>query len=43
MKLYMLYKGIERIKLRVRMLIYWRGLYKDIEEIIKICSICEEF
>ena len=41
-KLHAPHKGTERTKLRARTSVYWRGLYKDIEETTKTCSTCEE-
>ena len=41
-KLHTPQQGTERTKLRARTSIYWRGLYKDIEETTKTRSTCEE-
>ena len=41
-KLHAPHQGTERTKLRARTSVYWRGLYKDIEETTKTCSTCEE-
>ena len=41
-KLHAPQQGTERAKLRARTSIYWRDLYKDIEETTKTCSTCEE-
>ena len=40
-KLHAPHQGTERTKLRARTSVYWRGLYKDIEETTKTCSTCE--
>ena len=36
------HQGTDRTKLSSRTSIYWRGLYKDIEETTKTCGTCEE-
>ena len=41
-KLHAPHQGTERTKLRARTSVYWRGLYKDIEETTKTCSTSEE-
>ena len=41
-KLHAPHIGPEKTKLRARTSIYWRGLYKDIEETTKAWSTCEE-
>ena len=41
-KLHAAHQGIEKTKLRARSAVYWRGLNKDIDEITKTCSICQE-
>ena len=41
-KLHAPHQGTERTKLRARTSVYWRGLYKDIEETTNTCSTCEE-
>ena len=41
-KLHAPHQGTDRTKLRARTSVYWRGLYKDIEETTKTCSTCEE-
>ena len=35
-------KGTEKIKLRARTSVYWKGLDKDIDEITKTCSTYQE-
>lgn len=42
MKLHSLHLGTDKTKLRARSSVYWRGLYKDIEETTEACSTCEE-
>ena len=41
-KLHAPHQGTERTKLKARTLVYWRGLYKDIEETTNTCSTCEK-
>ena len=41
-KLHAAHQGIEKTKLRARTSVYWRGLHKDIDEISKTCSTCQE-
>ena len=41
-RLHSAHQGIEKTKLRARTSVYWRGLNKDIDEITKRCTICQE-
>ena len=41
-KLHAAHQGTEKTKLRARTSVYWRGLNKDIDEITKTCSTCQE-
>ena len=41
-KLHATHQGTEKTKLRAMTSIYWRGLNKDIDEITKTCSTCQE-
>ena len=41
-KLHAAHQGTEKPKLRARTSVYWRGLNKDIDEITKTCSTCQE-
>ena len=41
-KLHAVHQGTEKTRLRARMSIYGRGLNKDIDEIAKTCSTCQE-
>ena len=41
-KLHAAHQGIEKTKLRARSAVYRRGLNKDIDEITKTCSTCQE-
>jgi hypothetical protein len=35
--------GINKTKARAKVLFYWKGMYKDIEEYILKCKVCEKF
>ena len=41
-KLHAAHQGTEKTTLRVRTSVYWRGRNKDIDEITKTCSTCQE-
>ena len=41
-KLHAGHQGTEKTKLRARTSVFWRNLNKDIEELTKSCSICQE-
>ena len=41
-KLHAAHQGTEKTKLRARTSVYWRRLNKDINEISKACSTCQE-
>ncbi|XP_020606658.1 uncharacterized protein K02A2.6-like [Orbicella faveolata] len=41
-KLHAAHQGTEKTKLRARSSVYWRGLNKDIDEMTKTCSTCQE-
>ena len=41
-KLHAAHQGTEKTILRARTSMYWRGLNKDIDEITKTCSTCQE-
>ena len=41
-KLHAAHQGIEKAKLRARASVYWRVLNKNIDEITKTCSTCQE-
>jgi len=37
------HQGIEKCKYRASECVYWPGLYRDIEEMVKTCSTCQAF
>ena len=41
-KLHAAHQGIEKTKLRARSSVFWRNLNKDIEDITKSCTTCQE-
>ena len=41
-KLHGSHQGTEKTKLRARTSVYWRNLNRDIEEMTKSCSVCQE-
>ena len=42
LKLYASHQGTEKTKLRARSVVYWRDLNRDIDNVTKSCSICQE-
>lgn len=37
------HQGMEKLKIKARDLVYWPGITKDIEQIVKACKVCEKF
>jgi len=42
-RLHASHQGIEKTRLRARTSVYWRGIDRDIENLIQGCSVCLEF
>ena len=42
-RLHVSHQGIEKTRLRARTCVYWRGIDKDIEDMVVKCSACLEF
>ena len=42
LKLHASHQGTEKTKLRARSAFYWRDLNRDIDNVTKSCSICQE-
>ena len=41
-KIHEVHLGIQKFQLRAATIVYWPGMQKDIERVVKQCGICEE-
>ena len=41
-QLHLAHQGVEKTRLHARTTVYWPGIYDDIEQMVKTCSICQE-
>ena len=41
-QLHLAHQGVEKTRLHARTAVYWPGIYDDIEQMVKACSICQE-
>ena len=39
-QLHLAHQGVEKTRLHARTAVYWPGIYDDIEQMVKACSIC---
>ena len=41
-KLHETHQGIEKMRLRARSCVFWNGIYRDIEVVVRKCATCQE-
>ena len=41
-QLHLAHQGVEKTRLHARTAVYWPGMYDDIEQMVKACSMCQE-
>ena len=42
-KIHLAHQGIEKCKLRAKSVVYWVGMYSDIDKVVRQCSICQKY